>query len=259
MHRITSQDAMQADKVTDKSTRGYEGTSELFPSGASADTRSTKGTSESVMSVTPKERLRQFIAFRELTQRKFAHKAQISAGVLRGGGHTLSMTSVRKIGNAFPELNIGWLLTGEGEMLKSDFLGLFPGAPTVPLLSIASADCPLGDFIATAERSRCERIITPIPRAEVAVSIKDSSMEPDFPAGCVVYARQIDPQKFLPWGRSYLIDTSNGLLFRLLGPGSDSESVRALAINTDPTYASIDIKKEDIRGLYLVMASLTLC
>lgn len=84
-------------------------------------------------------------------------------------------------------------------------------------------------------------------------------MEPDFPAGCVVYARQIDPQKFLPWGRSYLIDTSNGLLFRLLGPGSDTESVRALAINTDPTYASIDIKKEDIRGLYLVMASLTLC
>ena len=88
---------MQADKVTDKSTRGREGTSELFPSGATADTRSTKGTSEAVMKVTPKERLRQFIAFRELTQRKFAHKAQISAGVLRGGGHTLSMTSVRKL------------------------------------------------------------------------------------------------------------------------------------------------------------------
>lgn len=211
------------------------------------------------MGLTPKERLKQFISYCELTQRQFVGKAQISLSVLQGAGHTLSTLSVHRISKAFPELNVGWLLTGEGEMLKNDFLSLFPSAPTVPLFSIASIGCPLSDFIANAERNRCEQVITPIPRAEVAMSVKDNSMEPDFPAASIVYARLVDHNKFLTWGTPYLIDTVSGVHFRLLGPGEDKEHVRALSINHDPIYAAFDIKKEDIRGLYVVLASLVIC
>ena len=65
-----------------------------------------------------KTRILKFIAFLEINPYNFEKKVGISNGTIRHLGRTLSKNTEEKLKNAYPELNITWLLTGEGEMLK---------------------------------------------------------------------------------------------------------------------------------------------
>ena len=46
--------------------------------------------------------------------------AGIRRNLLSWGSPGVSSKSLHKIGQAFPELNLQWVATGEGEMLKAD-------------------------------------------------------------------------------------------------------------------------------------------
>lgn len=69
------------------------------------------------------KRVQQLVEYSELSIPKFAEKVGFKTpqGVrelIKGTTKTLSDAAQYKIASAFPELNLTWLLTGEGEMLK---------------------------------------------------------------------------------------------------------------------------------------------
>lgn len=74
-----------------------------------------------------KERLMEFIQYKEISNRKFLLKCGLSETYINTLTGNPSGDTIKKIGEAYPELNTDWLLYGEGEMLK---------APT-PMLSAA--------------------------------------------------------------------------------------------------------------------------
>ncbi|MCL2042163.1 MAG: hypothetical protein FWG84_09050 [Bacteroidales bacterium] len=51
-------------------------------------------------------------------QNKFAESVGLSRGYVNNIGDNITMKSVNKIVQVYPELNKNWLLTGEGEMLS---------------------------------------------------------------------------------------------------------------------------------------------
>lgn len=67
---------------------------------------------------TLQERLLQFLDYKNINMQTFERKCGIGQGL----GAKLSIksyaTTFRRLTDAFPELNIDWLKTGEGEMLK---------------------------------------------------------------------------------------------------------------------------------------------
>lgn len=65
-----------------------------------------------------KERLKEFLTYKDIGQNKFADNVGISAGYINNLKDSIGSKIINKISGAYPELNIGWLLTGEGEMLK---------------------------------------------------------------------------------------------------------------------------------------------
>ncbi|MDM1325892.1 helix-turn-helix transcriptional regulator [Myroides odoratimimus] len=68
---------------------------------------------------TLKERMLQFIEYKGITKNKFYTETGISNGVLdKKSG--LSMETVEKFYSTYPEINEKWILTGEGDMIKSD-------------------------------------------------------------------------------------------------------------------------------------------
>ena len=73
------------------------------------------------MENTVKERLKQFIKYKRLSQSAFLSRCGLSSGFISGMRVSMLPDKTNSIATQFPELNIAWLLTGQGEMLvKSD-------------------------------------------------------------------------------------------------------------------------------------------
>ncbi len=57
---------------------------------------------------------------KRLTDYRFCKEAGIRRNLLSYGSAGVSAKAMHKIGQAFPELNLHWVATGEGNMLKDD-------------------------------------------------------------------------------------------------------------------------------------------
>lgn len=70
------------------------------------------------MCKTVKEWLAAFIEFKGLSKNKFEQMCGLSRRYASNISRSIQPDKIEKISLAFPDLNTGWLLTGEGEMLK---------------------------------------------------------------------------------------------------------------------------------------------
>lgn len=71
------------------------------------------------METSIKQRLLQFLSYKNIGQNKFEKMAGLSNGYIKALRHSPSYEKIQMIIHSFPELNERWLLTGEGEMLLS--------------------------------------------------------------------------------------------------------------------------------------------
>ena len=66
-----------------------------------------------------KSRLLLFVAHTKLSKRKFQERIGVSNSYIQNISESIGADVMNRISIQFPELNTGWLLTGEGEMLRS--------------------------------------------------------------------------------------------------------------------------------------------
>ena len=68
---------------------------------------------------TIKDRLVSFIRYLSVSQRKFELRCGLSNGYVNNIRCSITPDKLQQIVQQYPELNAGWLMTGEGSMLKS--------------------------------------------------------------------------------------------------------------------------------------------
>lgn len=68
-----------------------------------------------------KQRLKEFIEYKKISVRQFCIEIGVSPAFVSNIVKSIQPDKIDSISKHFPELNTGWLLTGEGEMLKSDY------------------------------------------------------------------------------------------------------------------------------------------
>lgn len=85
--------------------------------------------------MTVKERIKAFIKFKEVSVRSFENKCGLSYGYINNMRVSIQPDKVTSIATQYPDLNTGWLLTGEGEMVKSEEKPIIPliNTDTVPM------------------------------------------------------------------------------------------------------------------------------
>lgn len=66
-----------------------------------------------------KERLLQFLAYQGISQRAFCRKIGMSENWVATMCSTCRNDTLDKIGESYPELNMKWLTSGEGDMLDA--------------------------------------------------------------------------------------------------------------------------------------------
>lgn len=71
------------------------------------------------MESTVKERLIKFITYKGISKNKFEIICGLSTGYVGNIRKSIQPDKIKIIAHNFPELNTGWLLTGEGEMLRN--------------------------------------------------------------------------------------------------------------------------------------------
>ncbi len=123
----------------------------------------------------------------------------------------------------------------------------------VPLLPISAQGGSLNEFIVSVKDSDCEKIISPIKGADFAITVAGDSMAPEYPSGSQILIKKINERAFIDWGKTYVIDTCNGTVIKILVPSDNEGYVKCLSINTDTKYAPFEIAFEDIYGIYRVM------
>lgn len=71
------------------------------------------------INMTTKERLKEFVSKQGLGQNAFEKKVGIAVGYLASKSVSVTSDTIEKVIENFPNLNLDWLITGEGEMLKN--------------------------------------------------------------------------------------------------------------------------------------------
>lgn len=69
--------------------------------------------------MTTKERLKEFVSKQGLGQNAFEKKVGIAVGYLASKSVSVTSDTIEKVIENFPNLNLDWLMTGKGEMLKN--------------------------------------------------------------------------------------------------------------------------------------------
>lgn len=82
-----------------------------------------------------KERLMEFIKEKDISNRKFLLKCGLSGTYISTLTGNPSGDTIRKIESAYPELNIEWLKTGKGTMLKTPASVMSPADGTAAIIS----------------------------------------------------------------------------------------------------------------------------
>lgn len=155
-------------------------------------------------------------------------------------------------------LNIEWLITGNGEMLKSEKhhilaepsieYGKKQIRPRVPLT--AAAGSLSGESIGvTLEQCEQMPLIHQIPYYDFTMFIKGDSMSPRFESGDEIACRRIDQSRFIQWGKVHVLDTTQGFIIKRIY--DDGDKIRCVSYNKD--YADFSVPKEDIFSISLVV------
>ncbi len=203
------------------------------------------------------DRFDKYMKIKGLNDNKVTIDLDLSVGTLgksRKENRDLSERNIEKILNFYMDLNKTWLLTGEGSM--------FNDRPTVqeeeehilvPLLPISAQGGSLNDFVTSVNVKDCEKIISPIKGADIAITISGDSMADEYPNGSIVLAKRINERAFIDWGKVYVLDTCNGVVVKTLTPSQKEDCVRCVSINPNPIYAPFEVALNDIYGVYRVM------
>lgn len=214
-----------------------------------------------------KERVKEFLRYLNIGQLAFENETGLSRGFVNKIGYSLNRSSVEKISERYPELNIAWLKTGVGSMLvggEQEEVDVGRGcleedvrneitAKLVPLLPIVAQGGSLNDFLIAVKESDCEKVITPIKGVDFAININGESMAPEYPSGSQIFIKRINERAFVEWGKVYVLDTCNGVVVKTLVPSNREGYVRCISINSDPIYAPFEIAWEDIHAVYRVL------
>lgn len=173
-------------------------------------------------------------------------------------------------------INIDWLLTGRGSMLKSETTPPMgdqnspkeeddrpvaihtdnpkEGIPLIPINAMAGA--MMGEQ--TVMEYECERYVVPLFKgAEFLIPVKGSSMYPKYSSGDIVACKRIPMTGiFFQWNKVYVLDTNQGALIKRIKKGSDAEHILIVSDNKD--YEPFELPIRCINNVAIVIGVIRL-
>lgn len=161
-----------------------------------------------------------------------------------------------EIRTMFPELNIDWLISGEGQMIKTKKevkqTLVVETRPRIPLNATAGT---ISEALNGVTANNCEEmpVVVAFPNYNYTLIVKGDSMESEMHSGDEIACLQVTNSRFMQWGRYHALDTSQGIVVKRIY--DDGEYFLCKSEASD-LYKEFRIPKEDVYNIALVVGLL---
>lgn len=132
-----------------------------------------------------------------------------------------------------------------------------PASNTIPVVPTDAMAGGLAEYINDGvTAAQCEQIASPVAGATCAIRVHGESMMPKYPSGSIVLLKKINPDIYIDYGKTFVLDTENGPMIKEIHHCEDESRVMCVSINPDPKYHPFEISKSSIFGWYKVMMAM---
>lgn len=216
------------------------------------------------METTVKERLLEFIRSKNIPVNRFEKTCGLSTGYINNIRKSIQPEKTQSIANNFPELNMGWVLTGEGEMLKEDASSI-PHVESLsagtPHIESVEAFCGPGQgFDVAIMRKECPQYNIPgMNDADFTIRAKGRSMiNREHPDRSIKEGDYIGCKKckvgVVRFGEIYTIATSEGIMTKIVRKSEREGYVLLESFNKEEGFEAFEYPIVDIHDMALVVA-----
>ena len=134
--------------------------------------------------------------------------------------------------------------------------GLMDKVEVVNILPTEAMAGTLGDFALAVQDYECERMVSPIKGADLAIKIFGDSMSPEYPSGSVCLIKKVNEKAFIEWGKVYVLDTENGAVIKQIRRTDRENVVECVSLN--PAFQPFTIDTSYIKGWYRILMLISL-
>ena len=202
------------------------------------------------------ERLQCYMHKKGINDNQLTVNAGLSVGLIGKTKQGMNSKNIEKILLAYPDINAEWLLTGKGEMLRSNNIPVArksknrqEGIPLIPFSAMAGALTSEQ----TALKHECEHYIIPaFADADFLITVKGNSMQPTYISGDIIACKKVPLNNiFFQWNKPYVLDTAQGPLIKRIKPAQDQQHITLISDNT--AFDPIELLITDINAIALIV------
>lgn len=203
------------------------------------------------------DRLAFFLKQKGKGQTAFEKDAGLGRGYVKNASDNMGSKVMSKIKNQCPDLNIDWLLTGEGSMLVEE---ANKEAPAVASEKTKGAVPYYGDLPVSAGKQDLATILSNMkptgwinlpgmPSSIGAFPVVGCSMEPDIKPGDFISIIEVDRWERLDPDKTYMIVTHDDRMIKHLSVDDNNDEILWCI---SPNYPKFKIEKSEIIAIYRV-------
>lgn len=220
-------------------------------------------------------RLREYLRVKKLTARDFERITGLGNGTTAHIGSSTRKTTFNRISKSGIDLNIDWLLTGEGEMTKPKGIvneaedvtseeievlnaGLKNGTfRMVPLINVDSVGGVHSENSITASEQYVIQMMpfTEARDGDVAILQSGNSMYPTIPSGSALLIREVvDWREYFGYGNIYVLWLKDGRRITKEVRRYDADPKNYIwCVSYNPDVADEELPRSMIRGVWKVV------
>lgn len=184
-----------------------------------------------------KERLISYLRYKGVSYSEFGRTIGVSNAYVTSIRKSIQPDKVQSIALNYQDLNIDWLLTGEGEMLKPS-AGPTSEAPRskIPLYGAYSVG-------GTSVAAPSDAITAPTEWIDAGDWFRDATATMhhygdsmlEYPSGSILVIREIKDKSLIIWGKNYVIETDEYRVTKRLQRSSNPDYIVATVQMRTPT------------------------
>lgn len=191
---------------------------------------------------------------KKMSVRQFELSCGFKSGWVGNIKSQVDIERVNIISANYPDLNIDWLFTGNGEMLKGEIAGT-TSPDSLPMLPFSA----VAGFLAEnnsgfgRDMEMCTVPAFLAKGADFLIRVEGDSMYPRYHNGEILAVKTIQDPTFFQWGKVYVLSTNQGCIVKRLFPDpADDMAIVCHSENTE-NYPDYKITKGDILHVGVVV------
>jgi len=222
-----------------------------------------------------KQRILEYIEYKEMSKYEFYKTTGITRGIL-DQQNGINESNIIKFINSFSEIQIPWLITGDGDMIKSNTpktlekqqdnsdqevrnnnISTIIAKTFMPLIPIDNLDSFLINHKAEQDANNQSNFLeTAFSDADFYTRIHDPSLYPLFNSGDVIACKLIHINDFIQWNKIYLLSTNQGTIVKRILQGRDENHLKMCSDN--PKFHAFEISRDEIKAMAIVRGGIHL-